>query len=181
MFMNKHSQINVLSWTLIITIPFIFQYTGIINTQELLTSKSNGWWSILTGPLLHGSPTHFAGNITGLVLGVSLLLNMYSKRAYWMVIILGFILPSIVMYATGLRSLGISGLVFTVIWFIIYRGMLSSQILRKVIGVLMLILYGSTLASAFPKLMSNVAWQSHMCGVVLAIFLALYDKIRLKN
>jgi len=174
--MNKYSQINILAWTLIITIPFILQSTRVINTVQYVTSKDNGWWSILTGPLLHGNANHFAGNIIGLLIGVTLLINLY-KKSYWMVIVAGYICPAIVMYQTGFKSVGISGLVFTIVWFIIYRGLISTKLFRLIPAIVMLLLYGTTLYSAFPQTGSQIAWQAHLTGVLIGVFLAIINKI----
>lgn len=151
-----------------------------IDTASLLTSKSNGWWTIITGAFLHGSPGHFAGNSVGLMVGVTLLLNFYS-RSYWKVIIIGLLAPSIVMYSTGLRSLGISGLVFAIAWFIMFRGLLSMDRKRYYAAIVMLLFYGSTLKSVFHIPFSGVAFQAHMTGLLVGLFLAIYTRLQLSR
>lgn len=174
--MNKYSPLNSIVWILLVSIPFVLQQHNIINTSSLLISKDNGWWSIITGSFLHGGVYHFSGNITGLIVGVALLLNMYPKD-YWKTIIFGILVPSSIMYFLGGKSLGISGLVFTIVWFVIFRGLLSKDIVRFVVSIILIIFYGYTVKTVFFIPFSGIAYQSHLTGLLLGLMIAFYSKI----
>lgn len=164
-------------WISSLSIIFMLQKTGVINTENFVTSKNNGWWSILTGPFLHGGFSHFSGNIVGLVVGSSLLLNLY-KKMYWRVMLLGLIIPPTIMYLLGGNSLGISGLVFATLWFVAIRGVLSLNWLRFLIGIVIILFYGSSLKSAFPIASYGIAWQAHFAGLITAIIMAIYSRLK---
>jgi len=173
--MNKLSPINTLMWIFLVSTIFILQRTEVIDTSQLLTSKENGWWSILTGPLLHGSFGHFSGNMVGLIIGTSLLINMYRKY-YFKVVLFGFIIPPAVMYFLDSRSLGISGLVFATIWFVAIRGLLSLNWVRFGTGIIVLFFYGSSLSTALPIASRGIAWEAHLAGLITAIIMAMYSR-----
>tara|TARA_R110000796_G_scaffold181330_1_gene297866 strand:- start:22525 stop:23067 length:543 start_codon:yes stop_codon:yes gene_type:complete len=169
---------HTIFWALLTLVPFLFQTIGLIPTADHVTSLDNGITSILTGVILHGSWSHMLGNLLCMLLGVSLLVKFYPK-AYPYVMFLGYFCPAIVMYATGLRSLGISGLAYTVIWFVIVSGLTSNLKEKFYAAIAVLFFYGSTLQMAIPTAaIKGIAWQSHLTGICVAMFLVIIFKLR---
>lgn len=175
---KKYNYINILAWTVIVACPFLLQQADLIVTNDWKISPDNGLISILTGTFLHSSFSHMTNNLVGILLGVSLLYNMYHNM-YLKVIALGIVLPSTVMYLLGLNSVGISGLVYTLVWFVIIRGLMSKHYVKYFSSALLLIFYGSSLRSVVPsnEPFSLIAWQAHLVGVVVGLFLAIYSKL----
>jgi membrane associated rhomboid family serine protease len=76
-------------------------------------------------------------------------------------------------------SLGISGLVYTVIWFPICRGLMSKDKHRFYAAIGMLLFYGSSLKGAFPLgELSKIAWQAHAAGMIVGFTLALWTRLK---
>jgi len=175
---RKHNYLNIVFWIFILVIPFLLQTVGVINTTDWMIDQSNGLISIITGSFLHGNFKHLVGNLTGILLGVSLLYNLYRKH-YWKVITLGVIIPSGLMYLLGLPCVGISGLVYALIWYIITRGLMSIDRTRFLIAITVLLFYGGSLAGAIPlDAFSRIAWQCHLAGVLTGLGLALYQRLK---
>ena len=165
-------------WALLTVVPLILQVNGVIPTSDWLTARSNGLVSIVTGVFLHGNWSHMIGNLVGMLLGISIVIRHY-RRAYRTLIVLGIICPSLVMYSMGTRSLGISGLVFTLMWFIIIAGITSKVKERFYTSIALLLIYGASLKTAVPlDPSSRTAWQAHLTGVLVALFLAIIYRLR---
>ena len=178
--MNKRFQyLNTLLWIVILMIPFLLQTAGIIDTNQYKITKDNGWTSIFTGPFLHASYSHVMGNATSILLGTSLI-SVFYKRMYFPVVILGFLVPSVTMYLLGMKAVGISGLCYCLIWFIILRGLMSKNKWRFPLSCIILIFYGSSLHTIYPPSnpFSLVAWEAHLSGLLTGLVLAIYSKIR---
>lgn len=170
---------HTIFWTMLTLVPFLLQTFGLIPTMEWATHPSNGPISVFTGPLLHGSWRHMFGNLVGMLLGVSILVKFYP-RAYGKVMFLGFLLPPYIMYMfESIKSLGISGLVYTVIWFVIVSGLTSNVKEKFYTSIAILFFYGSTLNSAVPTAaIRGIAWQAHLTGICVAMVLVIYYKIK---
>ena len=176
----KNDYKKTILWALITIVPFLLQTAGIIDTGKNAISKDNGLISIVTGVVLHGGWRHMIGNLLGMLMGVSLLVIFY-KKAYFKVMAFGYFAPAIVMYMLGHASIGISGLVYTVIWFVILSGIISNVKEKFYVGMLVLVVYGSTLNGAVPpRGFSNIAWQAHLVGLLVAIYLVLSHKLKRK-
>lgn len=176
---RKLPYLNLVAWFCIIVIPHLYQQFGLIKTVNWMTHRDNGIISILTGTFLHGSWNHMTGNLTGILVGTSLTLWFYRKQ-YWLVILLGVLVPPSLMYLLpGGPSLGISGLVYTVVWFPLCRGLMSKDRHRFYAAILLLIFYGASVKTAVPlSPASKVAWQAHLAGMVVGFCIALYSRVR---
>jgi membrane associated rhomboid family serine protease len=115
------------------------------------------------------------GNISLLVLSLPLLFSLYPKSKY-IVLSLGTIIPSIFCYLIGKDIIGISGLVFTVIWFLILSGLQNQDNLKFLVAVLLSAFLGNTLISITPSAGFNIAWESHLVGFLVGFVLSLFEK-----
>ena len=177
--MNKRFQyLNTLTWILILIVPFLLQEIGLINITEYRISKLNGWTSIFTGTFLHAGYSHVMGNATMILLGTALM-SVFYKKMYFPVIIAGLLVPSITMYYLGLNSVGISGLCYALVWFLILRGLMCQKKWRFPLACILLIFYGRSLQTVYPPLdpFTFIAWQAHLAGLLTGFVLAIYDRI----
>lgn len=175
---HKNDYKHTIFWASLTLVPFLLQVSGMISSNDYAISKDNGIFSIISGVLMHGNWSHMLGNLLGMLLGVSLVVKFYS-RAYVLLMFLGYICPAIVMYATGHKAIGISGLVYTLLWYIIIAGLTSRVKEKFYVGIIVLIIYGSGLRNAVPPSMpTGIAWQAHLTGVCVAMFLAIVYKLR---
>tara|TARA_R110000822_G_scaffold242061_1_gene371274 strand:- start:1552 stop:2094 length:543 start_codon:yes stop_codon:yes gene_type:complete len=176
---RHHNYLNILVWCTLVIIPFLLQDVGVISTNDWSTQPANGLISILTGSFMHGSYAHMVGNLSGIIIGVSILYNFYYKH-YGTVILLGVFVPSMISYFfTGIPTVGISGLVYTLIWFIIVRGLISRDKTRLFLAIGVAVIYGSSLKGAIPQgFGSNIAWQCHLAGVMTGTAIAVWARLK---
>lgn len=190
-FLNKTKMIkNIISGlevckktllpVLFIWIIYGLQHYGIISIDSFKTSSENGLWSILTGPLLHGSLSHIVGNTGPMLMCLSIIARFYNKE-YYKVLGLGFIFPSLLMYYIGVPTIGISGLGYTLIFFVISAGIFSEDIIRFGTGMLTLIIWGGGLIGGATVLAGfGIAWQSHLYGLIIGLVLGVLSiKVKL--
>lgn len=176
----KNEYKKTILWALLTIVPFLLQEVGVIDMASHSTYKNNGILSIFTGVVLHESWDHMIGNLLGILLGLPFLIIFYRK-SYLYVMTLGYLCPAIFMYMIGYNSIGISGLVYTIIWFVIISGITSSVKEKFYSGILVLVIYGPTLNEAVPpRGFSSIAWQSHLVGLLVAIALILFYKLENK-
>lgn len=175
---KKIPYLNLVAWFLIIVVLHMMQQFRLFDTDNWTIHPDNGIISIITGTFLHTSWNHMTSNLSGILVGTSVI-QWFYKKSYWSVILWGVLVPSTLMYLLpGRPTLGISGLVYAVIWFPICRGLMSRDTHRFYAAVVMLIFFGASFKSAFPMdAASSIAWQAHAAGMVVGFFLALWSRI----
>lgn len=163
--LRRHTYLIVVILLAVTVLPFLMGEGGIIDVSKLSTYDKNGWWTIITGSFMHGTYSHLIGNLPLLMLGAVLVWNLY-KKYFWLVVSGGILAPSFVSYSIGMNSVGISGLVFALLWFLIFRGLMSRDRLRFFVAIGLLVMYGYTLKGVIPpKVPSNINWIAHLAGL----------------
>jgi membrane associated rhomboid family serine protease len=175
---KSYNYLNLSIWLVLIICPFLLQEVGVIVTSVWSTSPSNGLISILTGTFLHGSYSHMVGNLTGIIISSTIIYNFYHKD-YFSIVVLGIFLPSAFAYFfTPHYTIGISGLVYTLIWFTIIRGLISKDRTRLFLGIGMAMFYGTSIKGAIPQgFGSQIAWYCHLMGILTALIYAVYSRL----
>jgi membrane associated rhomboid family serine protease len=160
---------------LIISVVLFLQLDGVIDGNQYKVSKDNGIWSIITGPFLHAGLEHLIGNIVPLLICLPLLASYYSKD-YSRVLIIGFLTPAIVMYMLEISCVGISGMTYAIIWFLIIAGIRAKSRSRFFIGISLGFFYGGLIQGATVLAGDGIAWQAHAIGLGAGISMALSSK-----
>lgn len=135
--------------------------------------SADGLWGVAFAPMLHFGWGHLIANtIPLLVLGYVLLLSGIGRAVsvtaiVWLVGGAGvwLIAPS------GSITLGASGLVFGWLAYLLVRGMFTREWMDILVGVVMLVLYGSVLWGVFPG-REGVSWQGHLFGAIGGVLAA---------
>ncbi|WP_024795429.1 rhomboid family intramembrane serine protease [Tomitella biformata] len=133
----------------------------------------DGLWGVAFSPLLHFGWSHLLANtIPLLVLGYVLLLSgvrraVLATAIVWLVGGVGVWLIA----PAGSITLGASGLVFGWLAYLLLRGLFTRQWLDILVGVVMLVLYGSLLWGLFPG-QEGVSWQGHLFGAIGGVLAA---------
>ncbi|RWA22476.1 hypothetical protein MBRU_12910 [Mycolicibacterium brumae DSM 44177] len=141
----------------------------------------DGLWGILFAPLLHGGWDHLIANtVPILVLGFLMTLSGMSRFVWATVII--WVLGGLGTWIIGdwgpcggpTNHIGASGLIFGWLTFLLLFGWFSRQPWEIVVGLLVLIGYGSVLWGAVPVLnrCGGVSWQAHLCGAIAGVIAA---------
>lgn len=144
--------------------------------------ESDGLLGILFAPLLHSDWDHLIANsIPALVLGFLMTLAGMSRFIFATAIvwILGgfgtWLIGNVGTYCPYVRCetnhIGASGLIFGWLAFLIVFGFFTRKIWEIVIGVVVLLLYGSILLGVLPGT-PGVSWQGHLSGAVAGVIAA---------
>ena len=163
---------------------FLYQYTMNINLTVLALKPrdSHALLGILFGSLLHGNWEHLIGNTIGLIIGFSFLYFFYSKVAN-KVLLAAYVFPSIAVFIFGRGELesctghiGSSGILYTVIWFLIAIGFFRrTDWVSVLISLIFVILYARTLIGALPG-QDGISFEYHFFGLICGVICAAYLK-----
>jgi len=160
--------LQIITFLLFIWGVFFLEVYGVINPSNYSVSRDNSIFSIFTGVFLHGNYGHIVSNTKTLLFTLPLLFWLYPKSKY-LIISLGIYLPSAFCYYIGLNIIGISGLVFATLWYLILKGIASRNQLKFVVGMVLAIMYSYTLIGITPAAGPTIAWQAHLAGFMVAL------------
>lgn len=136
--------------------------------------SDEGLLGILTAPLLHGGWDHLVANtVPALVLGF-LTLATGLARGLAATAIIWLVGGLAVWLVAGSNSvhIGASGLIFGWISYLVVQGFVDRKSSEILIGVVVLIGYGSVLLGVLPG-QPGVSWQGHLFGAVAGVLAAL--------
>lgn len=132
-----------------------------------------GLWALFTAPFVHRDYSHLAANaVPLLVLGFIIALGGLRQWAY--VTLAGAIgsgLFAFIMNRPGTITIGASGIVFAYLTYLVTRGLFSRNTRQIVLGMIVLVVYGSLLWGIFPSQI-GISWQGHLGGAVSGVLIA---------
>jgi membrane associated rhomboid family serine protease len=146
---------------------------GDLDSAGIRPRDPEGLVGIVAAPFLHGGFGHLFGNtipfvVLGAVIALSGLVRIVSVTA--IVALVGGLGVWLVAPASTLH-IGASGIVFGYITYLIARGIWSRRALHLVAGVVVLFVYGGTLAFGFVPT-PGVSWQGHAFGALGGVLAA---------
>lgn len=142
-------------------------FAGDLDSAGIRPRDPEGLVGVALAPVLHGGFGHLIGNtIPFLVLGGVIALSGLARVAAVtaIVAVVGGLGTWLVAPANTVH-IGASGLVFGFAAYLIARGVFSRRALHLVAGVLVLLVYGGTLAFGLVPT-PGVSWQGHAFGAV---------------
>ncbi len=136
----------------------------------------DGLTGVVLGPFLHGDFGHLAANtVPFLVLG--LLVAWRAGPALFRVLAVITILGGLGVWllAPGnVITIGASGVVFGLLGYLVAAGAISRRPVDIVISVVVLLVYGGTLAGATPiGVGAGVSWLAHLMGLAAGVLAAM--------
>lgn len=152
--------------------PFDLTHLGI------LPRTSSGLTGILFAPLLHSTNdiNHLLNNSIPIFFLLMALFYFYKKTAL-RVIVVGWLLTGVLTWIIakneGSYHIGMSGIIYALIFFLFISGVLKKEKQYQAISLLIVILYGSLIWGIFP-MEEKVSWEGHLGGTISGIFLAFY-------
>lgn len=168
----------ILSFILLLwTVKSVEWANGVdLGVLGILPRTLKGSIGIITGPLVHGDVFHLLSNTFPLlVLGLGLF-YFYHKIAFevfiWIYLASGFWVWIIGREA---YHIGASGIVYGLMMFIFWGGVLRKNPKSLAISMIIFFLYGYMIYGLVPG-DDAVSWESHVMGSIAGIFLAVYFK-----
>jgi len=155
-----------------------FKYNLHLVRYGIYPRTLSGLVGVIASPFIHKNITHLANNSAPLFIMLLTLFYFYSKIALKIIlqgtVLLGFLTWLI---ARPAYHIGASGVVYLLVSFIFFSGILSKN--RRLIAISMIVvfLYGSLVWYMFPE-NQEMSWEGHLSGFIMGIILAFrYRKI----
>lgn len=167
-------------WTVFIidsVLPGItFNHLGII------PRKLEGLTGIILSPFLHGGLYHIASNSIPLLVLPAFVRLSIGSREITFVLFVGIVSSGLGtwLFSSGNLVIGASGLVFSLIGFLLAHAYFSPSLRSWTIAFLSFLLYGGTLLSLFSFL-PYISWAAHFWGLISGIGTAHFLRNLRKN
>jgi membrane associated rhomboid family serine protease len=155
-------------------LELVDQLTGeTLDYDGVLSRRVDGLWGILWAPLLHGGWPHLVANTLPFLLfgwlamagglrqwfGVTALIWVGSGALVWL------------FGPTGASTIGMSGVIFGWLTFLLVRGFFARSWKQIVLGVVLFVVEGGILWGVLPGT-PGVSWQAHLFGALFGILAA---------
>jgi membrane associated rhomboid family serine protease len=138
---------------------------GDLDAYGIEPRDTDGLVGVAAAPFLHGGFGHLIGNtVPFLLLGGAIALAGLARVA-WVTVIVAAIagVGTWLTAPAGTIHIGASGIVFGYATYLISRAVFSRSLVHAAIGVVVLALYGTTLATGvLPE--DGISWQGHLFG-----------------
>lgn len=149
-----------------------------LNRFGLIPLSGRGAIGIVTSPLLHADWSHlFANSVPLLILGTFLF--YFYRDIAWMILGLIYLITGVWVWTFARGNgihIGASGVVYGLVSFLFFSGIIRREKSTMVITVLVAFLYGGLIWGLFPQLFPRqpISWESHLMGLLAGLILALY-------
>ena len=166
---------TMLSFTAVLwVIEFYDQATGErLDADGIVPRTPDGLEGILWAPLLHGGWAHLIANtLPFLIFGFLVLANGIGRfvlvtAIIWLLGGLGVWLTA----ADGTVTIGMSGVIFGWLTYLLVRGFFARSGMQIVLAVVVFLLWGGILLGVLPG-QEGVSWQGHLFGALAGVFAA---------
>ncbi len=138
----------------------------------------SGLRGILFSPFIHGSTEHLYHNTFPLFILLSALFYFY-RTVSWKVVLLGVLFSGGLTWLIARNSyhIGASGLIYVLVSFIFFKGILTKHFRLVALSLVVVFLYGGLLWYVFP-VKDGVSWEGHLSGFISGLVLAYLLKIK---
>ena len=142
------------------------------NDMGIYPRTFSGLRGILFSPFIHGSLEHLYHNSTPLLILSTALFYFYRALA-WRVLVLGLLFSGFLTWLIGSPAfhIGASGLIYVLMSFMLFKGILSKNHHLTALSLLVVFLYGSMLWYVFP-VKENMSWEGHLSGLLVGLVFA---------
>lgn len=140
----------------------------------IIPHRPEGLSGILTSPFIHAGSDHLLANTLPLLIAGTTLFYFYPSLAA-RVIMLVWILSGIWVWIAGRETshIGASGLIYGLVFFLFFSGILRKDPRLIAISLLVTFLYGSLVWGIFP-IDESMSWESHLFGSIAGIICSFY-------
>lgn len=138
--------------------------------------KAEGLKGILFAPFIHGSLKHLFNNSIPLF-ALSAALFFFYRNLRWKVLLWGTLLTGLLTWiiARPAMHIGASGVVYMLVAFLFFKGIISRRYQLIAISMIVVFLYGGLLWYLFP-IDPKISWEGHLSGFMVGLVLAFLLK-----
>jgi membrane associated rhomboid family serine protease len=161
-------------------------FGGALNTFGVQPWSISSVWHVFTAPFLHGDLAHLLANTTGFLMLAPL--TMLRKRMdFYVVTVAGMLssgLMSWVFGGIGTTHIGVSGVIFAYLGFLMARGIFQRSWGTLALSAFIFWMFSGLLWGLFPVLAGvGISWQGHLGGFLGGVLVArlLGSRIREKD
>ena len=146
------------------------------NHYGILPRSKSGIKGILFAPFLHLNFLHLMSNTIPLLVLTTVLFWMYEKVAV-RVLVLSALMGGLLVWLFARTSIhiGASGVIFSLVGFLIASGIFRKKIKAILIGIVIFFLYGGIIWGILPT-QQGVSWEGHLFGLISGVALAYIFK-----
>ena len=144
-----------------------------LNFLGVYPQRLEGLHGIITAPFVHSGLEHLFNNSVPLFV-LSMALFYFYRNIAWRVLILGALCTGLLTWIIGRPALhiGASGIVYMLVAFIFFKGLLSRQYQLIAIAFIVVFLYGSLIWYVFP-VDPQISWEGHLSGFGVGVLFSL--------
>lgn len=134
----------------------------------------SGLKGVLFSPFLHSNISHLYNNTIPLFV-LSAALFYFYRNVSWKVIIYGILISGLITWFIGRQGnhIGASGLIYVLVSFIFFKGVLAKHYRLIALSLLVVFLYGSMIWYVFP-VKDNMSWEGHLSGMITGFLFAVF-------
>lgn len=174
---------NKILYSLIVSSVFIIILWIIKLSEEILgisfseygvyPRSPEGLKGVIFSPLIHSDFSHLISNSTTLFVSMFVLLYFYRDSAYKVLLIV-WVVTGLSVWWIGRESfhIGASGVVYGLISFLFFSGILRRDKRAVALSLLMVFLYGGLVWGVLP-IKEDVSFESHLMGALAGLVCAL--------
>jgi membrane associated rhomboid family serine protease len=143
----------------------------------ILPRHTRGLPGIALAPLIHQSVSHLFSNTIPILILMWCLFYFYSQIAFKSFFYL-WLLSGLFTWMIGRESyhIGASGLVFAMIFFLFFSGILRKHVPLIALSLVVIFIYGSMIWSIFPFsewVDTQISWEAHLSGAISGLIMAV--------
>jgi len=144
-----------------------------LNKFGIYPKTFKGLRGIIFSPFIHSGITHLYHNTIPLFVLTTSLFYFYRPIAL-KVILYGILVSGFITWAIGRPAyhIGISGLIYVLVSFIFFKGVIAKHYRLIALSLLVVFLYGSMIWYTLP-IKEGMSWEGHLGGLITGILFAL--------
>lgn len=178
----KLAMLPAVVFVVLVWLVFIVDYAGVFAEDftrwGIYPGELRGMIGIFTSPFIHSSFSHLLSNTLPLIILTWFLFYFYSKIAFRVFVCL-WLSSGLLTWVIGRGSyhVGASGLVFGLLLFLFFSGILRKYIPLVAVSLIVAFIYGSTLWSISPLALevdASISWEGHLSGAICGVAFGLF-------